>query len=80
MGRCRFRFRLPDGDGEVEASRQAVPLILAWALSIHKSQGQTIERLKVDLGSIFEKGQAYVAVSRYIRVSSSFVAKRPFSN
>lgn len=34
-----------------------VPLILSWALSIHKSQGQTIERVKVDLGQIFEKGQ-----------------------
>lgn len=58
-----IRMPLSDGDGETEAERNAVPLILAWALSIHKSQGQTIERLKVDLGSIFEKGQAYVAVS-----------------
>ncbi|KAJ6575524.1 hypothetical protein B0H10DRAFT_955578 [Mycena sp. CBHHK59/15] len=34
-----------------------VPLILAWALSVHKSQGQTLERVKVDLGRTFEKGQ-----------------------
>jgi hypothetical protein len=34
-----------------------VPLILAWAMSIHKSQGQTIQRVRVDLGRVFEKGK-----------------------
>jgi ATP-dependent DNA helicase PIF1 len=43
--------------GNVEAQRLQVPLILAWALSIHKSQGQTLERVKVDLKNSFEKGQ-----------------------
>lgn len=41
----------------IYAYHSQVPLILAWALSIHKSQGQTLERVKIDLGRIFEKGQ-----------------------
>lgn len=40
-----------------------IPLILAWAMSIHKSQGQTIQRVKVDLGRVFEKGKIEPSVA-----------------
>lgn len=51
-------------EGELAATREQYPLRLAYGITIHKSQGMTLEKLVVDCNRIFECGQAYVAISR----------------
>jgi len=61
-------------NGDVLASRQQFPLRLSWGISIHKSQGMTLEKVRVHIKQCFADGQAYVAMSRAKSLEGLFIA------
>jgi hypothetical protein len=62
------RYTLNRNDGKLEqevlGTFTQFPLRLAWAITIHKSQGLTFEKVMIDAGASFSSGQVYVALSR----------------
>ena len=63
---------------EVEGTFMQFPLKLAWAITIHKSQGLTFDRAIIDAAGSFSHGQAYVALSR-CRTLGGMVLSRPLT-
>ena len=58
------------GESESGSSRLQIPLVLAYAITIHKSQGLTLARYNVDIRENFANGQSYVALSRASSIES----------
>lgn len=66
-------WELRDGDKK-RASITQIPLRLAWAITVHKSQGMTLDAARIDLRKAFVEGMGYVALSRVKNVDNLFLS------
>ncbi|MCO5260984.1 MAG: helix-turn-helix domain-containing protein [Crocinitomicaceae bacterium] len=75
-----IRYKTDENTGEIKeeviGTFVQYPLKLAWAITIHKSQGLTFEKAILDVGDVFAPGQAYVALSR-LRSLNGLVMMNP---
>lgn len=61
------------GENITDAVMTQIPLNLSWAITIHKAQGMTLDKIECDLANCFAEGQTYVAISRAVSLQGLFL-------
>ena len=76
--KVRFALRSGQLSEETTDEYRQYPFVLGWAITIHRAQGRTLEKVFVDLSQgAFAAGQAYVAISRVTRLEGLLLRTRP---
>src|SRR5207253_9801519 len=78
----RYNYNKEKDDIEEEelGSFKQYPVRLAWAITIHKSQGLTFEKAVIDAGDSFAAGQVYVALSRCTSLEGLVLHSKIYAN
>ena len=66
-------WKIEDSSGNHLFSYYQIPLKLAWAMTVHKAQGMTLDLVETDLRNVFEYGQVYVCLSRLKNIEGVYL-------